>query len=106
MADEINFDGYSIVNTGGISLPVTSILVSGQPVLADNCVIIVSSTTVPAGGVILVPLPSASSNQGKVLILKNDHPNLAFTAVGFGDIDSETIKYIISDGSSWIDISP
>lgn len=106
MADEIDFDGYSIVNTGGISLPITNILASGQPILADSCVVIVSSTTVDINGVITSSLPSASSNKGKLLIIKNDHPLLPFVVTGFGDVLAGSVVYIISTGSNWIDISP
>ena len=106
MADEIDFDGYSIVNTGGISLPVTDILTTGQPILADSCVVIVSVTTIDANGVIASTLPSASSNTGKVLIIKNDHPVLPYVVAGFGEVLPGSVVYIISTGTSWIDISP
>ena len=106
MADEIDFDGYSIVNTGGISLPVTNILATGQPILADSCVVIVSPTTVDANGVIASTLPLAGSNPGKVFIIKNDHPLLPYAVGGFGDVLAGSVVYIISTGSSWIDISP
>ena len=106
MSDEIDFDGYSIVNTGGISLPVTNILATGQPILADSCVVIVSETTVDANGVIASTLPIASSTMGKVLIIKNDHPALPYTVSGFGDVPSKSVVYIISTGTSWIDITP
>lgn len=106
MADEIDFDGYSIVNTGGISLPVTNILTTGQPILADSCVVIVSAATVDANGVISSTLPSASSTPGKVFIIKNDHPALPYVVVGFDQVLPGSVVYIISNGSSWINISP
>ena len=106
MADEIDFDGYSLVNTGGISLPVTNILATGQPILADSCVIIVSDSTVHAEGVIASTLPLASSNPGKVFIIKNDHLTLPYVVGGFGSVPSRSVVYIISTGSSWVDISP
>ena len=106
MADEIDFDGYSIVNTGGISLPVTNILATGQPIMADSCVVIVSATTVDANGVIASTLPSAGSTPGKVFIIKNDHPLLPYVVSGFGEVLPGSVVYIISTGSSWLDITP
>lgn len=106
MADEIDFDGYSLVNTGGISLPVTNILTTGQPILAGSCVLIVLATTVDANGLIAGTLPTASSNAGKVFIIKNDHPALPYVVGGFGEVLPGSVIYIISTGSSWLDISP
>jgi len=106
MADEIDFDGYSLVNTGGISLPITTVLATLQPILSDTCVVLVTAATQDSNGVIAVPLPLASLNLGKFLILKNDHPLLPFEAVGFGSVSPGDVIYIISDGSSWMDITP
>ena len=106
MAAEINFDGYAIVNTGGISLPVTTILSTGQPILVDSCVVLVTEDTIDASGIITSTLPSPSSSLGKVLIIKNSHPTLAYEVIGFGNVPSNSVVYIISDGTTWLDITP
>ena len=100
MAKELSFEGYKISN---LRYPVVT--VAGDYSASPEDYVILSSGS-------SLTLPNATTHQGKVYIVKAigasvsvgvllPLPNLALLTVSAG-----SCRHIISDGTTWVDITP
>ena len=98
----VDFDGYAIVNTGGISLPVTSILLPAYIILDTDCVVVIPDSN-PSPN-INITTPLAATNIGKLLIIKNKASGVV--TLDASPLAADSVTYLVSTGSSWEDITP
>ena len=109
MADVIDFDGYAIVNTGGISYSVTQVILPIYIIGSAESIVIISAANPgdPNAHTITLTLPSASDCRGQLLILKNKSP-LVNTIIGgpISSIELDQVVYLVSTGDDWEDITP
>ena len=100
MAKEIDFDDYKVQN---LRYPVTNVTGSYSDSIEDY-VIISSGNS--------VTLPMASSNPGRLYIIKSTNVAIdvgVLLPIPVSDlvtVTENTCKHIISDGSTWVDITP
>lgn len=109
MADVIDFDGYAIVNTGGISYSVTQVMLPVYVIGSAESIVIISADNPgdPNAYTITLTLPSASDCEGQLLILKNKSPLVNIILGGpIDSLDQDQVVYLVSTGDDWEDITP
>lgn len=109
MADVIDFDGYAIVNTGGISYSVTQVITPLYIIGSAESIVIISAANPgdPNTHTINVTLPSASDCKGQLLILKNKSPLVNIIVGGpIGSLELDQVVYLVSTGDDWENITP
>lgn len=100
MAKKLDFDDYRVQN---LRYPVTTVTSSYTASLEDYVIISTGSS---------ITLPQASSHRGKMYIVKSTNQDIALGVLlpipnaSLLTVGDNTCKHIISDGSTWVDITP
>ena len=100
MAKELDFDDYRIQN---LRYPIATVTGSYTASLEDYVIISTGSS---------LTLPQASAHRGKMYIVKSTNQDISVGVLlpipdaSVLTVSNNTCKHIISNGSTWVDISP